>query len=106
MAQKQNIITDPVEHYGTKGMKWGVRKKKTSDKNNPPRAQDLSDEELRQRLKRLDMEQRYTKLTTTPDRRQRAKDFVQDALVNATKQTVTNLAVKQMTKTLTKAISS
>lgn len=45
-------------HFGIKGMKWGVRKdeKKESVKN-------LSDDQLKHRLQRLNMETQYLKLT-------------------------------------------
>lgn len=78
------IITDEIMHYGVKGMKWGVRndrgersgrrrarrqpaeeakttlkkrKRATSD------AERLSNQELQKRIKRMELEKKYTSLT-------------------------------------------
>lgn len=57
-------------HYGIKGMKWGVRKKKNNVKphddyvkaHSKKSVKEMSDNELRSRLNRLQMEQNYSKL--------------------------------------------
>lgn len=63
-------IDDFLAHYGVKGMKWGVRKaassgtagraKTTSSK---PAVKSLSDDELRRRINRIEMERKYNTLT-------------------------------------------
>ena len=107
------IITNPEElyHYGVRGMKWGVRKKyqphprallrkqrlrkakitKTADTVNRARSKDdyktLSDDELRARLNRMNMEKQYKNLYSeleTPGRHRAEKigeRFVDQALV-------------------------
>lgn len=78
------ITKDFLEHYGTKGMKWGVRKKpgsgvKTSAAKKPKakasapapqktktgrgtKTKGLSDTELKARVNRLNMEKQYKTL--------------------------------------------
>lgn len=92
-------------HYGVKGMKWGVRrtpvqlghrrkpkkiakrsrespegeKKKSAPKKN---VHELSDEELRQAISRLEMEKRYKELerSTNPQKNNDGKKFVENIL--------------------------
>ncbi|MET0786493.1 MAG: hypothetical protein ABWY25_07305 [Paenisporosarcina sp.] len=60
-------IQEIIEHYGTKGMRWGVRTKnkggtaKTKYKTSP---KDLTNEELNRRVKRLETEKRYNELNS------------------------------------------
>lgn len=76
-----------LQHYGVLGMKWGVRRtpaqlaraRKSSKKSEPKpephedykkahskkSVREMSDAELKSRLNRLDMEQRYSKLSPT-----------------------------------------
>ena len=75
--------SDELQHWGIKGMKWGVRryqnkdgsltpkgKKRYDDHEDYTRAHDsksvsqMSDKELRERNNRLQMEQQYKQLTT------------------------------------------
>ena len=80
-------MSESLYHYGVKGMRWGRRKapdttgtsSQTTDvgtKGNPvnaktssakgiraPKARTLSDAELRARINRIEMEQKYAKLT-------------------------------------------
>ena len=56
-----------LEHYGIKGMKWGVRKRSSSSSRSSAdsvakKAAKLSDVELRARVNRLNMEKQYVKL--------------------------------------------
>lgn len=55
---------DFLEHYGVKGMKWGVRKSRTSraqTRYSKP-ANKLTDAELQKRIKRLETERKYNQL--------------------------------------------
>lgn len=54
---------DILEHYGVKGMKWGVRKKRDPGRTvfeKPPSR--LTDDELKRRIQRLESEKRYNEL--------------------------------------------
>ncbi len=58
-----------LEHYGTKGMRWGVRRSKTqrsssSSKSSTKSAKSMSDAELRAVLNRMQMEKQYSSLTS------------------------------------------
>ena len=106
-----NPITGPYrEDYGTKGMKWGVRKRpvtsgrsssssssSTSSTKAPankkatrPSAKTLTNDELATVIRRLQLEAQYNQLTAT--KKSPAKQFIQDILVNAGKSTVQNYA--------------
>jgi hypothetical protein len=64
---KHSNIEDVIEHYGKKGMKWGVRsartktnkKQRTSFGKSPKR---LTSHELEARIKRMEMEKKYNDL--------------------------------------------
>lgn len=55
-------------HYGVKGMKWGVRRKRPKHEDyqkahSRKHVSEMSDKELRDRNNRLQMEQQYAQLT-------------------------------------------
>lgn len=62
---------DFLAHYGVKGMQWGVRRKRGSDgrvsgtsgaKPKVKSAKDLSDEELKSVVNRMNLEAQYSRL--------------------------------------------
>ena len=60
-------------HYGVRGMKWGVRRKRTYHEDyqkahSRKSVKDMSDRELRERNNRLQMEQQYAQLTKRKNR--------------------------------------
>lgn len=84
-------MSDKLFHYGVKGMRWGFRKsdsggsaKPTGKRQKAPQSEDsaraagtvkkqresgitsLSNDELRGAIERLNLEQNYTRLTSTP----------------------------------------
>ena len=82
-----------LEHYGVLGMKWGVRKsraqrriearqrrRRSASQNNSRNAQrtikDMSDDELRAIINRLELERRVTALTTQPATNNRVLGFL------------------------------
>ena len=107
-----------IKHHGIKGMKWGVRRYRNRDGSLTPagkkryndstpahehhkrvydgkKASQLSDQELRDRLNRLNMEKQYNQLTqqeTSP-----GKKFIKDAVYNAGKQVAAEQTKKYMT---------
>lgn len=89
-----------VKHYGVKGMRWGVRK------DSPSGVKRLSDKELSTRLKRMRMEQEYSRLTASQNSTvvQRGARTVSTILGNAAKQAVTNLVAGRITSLLDDAL--
>lgn len=64
-------------HYGIKGMKWGVRRKRTYHEDyrkvhDKKSVREMSDKELRERNNRLQMEQQYAQLTKKKNRGKQA----------------------------------
>ena len=78
------LITDELKHHGIKGMKWGVRKDRDGGSNRrrskrqpaeeakatlkkrkraTSDAERLSNQELQKRIKRMELEKKYTSLT-------------------------------------------
>lgn len=90
-------------HHGVLGMKWGVRKAKKSSKTQTPKRKsiaDMSDEELRNTINRLELEKRYTALS--PKHVSKGKQFVTNfmdkALIPAINEASKNLARDYLTK--------
>lgn len=63
-------VEDVLNHFGVKGMHWGVRndRKKSSGSgkrsgtNGPPHPSTLSDDALKKHVARMELEKRYTDL--------------------------------------------
>lgn len=128
-------MNDELIHYGIKGMKWGIRrtpeqlghrtfkssgrtslfgKKKTSSdpKNSnsssslPKQSvKSLSDEELRARISRLELEKKYKELTTAKKTTSRGKKFCVDVLESIGKNTLTNLGTQAANHIIGNAIN-
>lgn len=109
-----------LEHYGIKGMRWGVRRTdaqlqrdpnsptndkkpddttpaggkapnvKTETKGRNPN--DLTDKELQQVVNRINMEQQYARLTYSPTIMQRGAKFAGDIALNVAKTQLTKAA--------------
>lgn len=62
-------MPNELTHYGVEGMKWGIRRSEAQlAKARGSKTDDiskLSDDELRRRVNRLNMEQQYKKLTSS-----------------------------------------
>lgn len=116
---------DDILHFGVKGMKWGVRKKRGSSSSSgkgdgKPLSPDaerakshktvakkhgtdaLGNKELQELVTRLNLEQQYSRLTT--QNRNAGKKFVTDLLANVGKQQVTKLASDALGKQVTNAL--
>ena len=62
-----------LKHYGVKGMRWGVRRKRVHHEDyqkahSKKSIREMSDKELRERNNRLQMEQQYAQLTKKKNR--------------------------------------
>ena len=75
-----------LEHHGVKGMKWGVRRSKrqlaraAKKSGGAKSAKDMSDAELRAVINRIDMERRYSTLTSQRSRASSGHNAVKAAL--------------------------
>ena len=64
----QSSVDEFIEHYGVKGMHWGVRNPRNRVKTGKTKTtytkpgHKLSDEQLSKRIKRMEMEKRYKDL--------------------------------------------
>lgn len=66
-----------LQHYGVKGMKWGIRRKRAQHEDyqkahSRKSVREMSDKELRERNNRLQMEQQYAQLTKKKNRGKQA----------------------------------
>lgn len=111
-----------IEHFGVKGMKWGVRrspaqlrsgskgddnpsskpkaaaKSESSSGNsrNPKKSvAEMSDKDLKAYVNRLQMEQQYAKMQPTPFSK-KAQKFALDIVTQVAKQQLTNALSKQV----------
>ena len=113
MTTNEPISDIVLQHYGVKGMKWGVRRsqaqldraagRKTARANNKkrrsaPPASSMDDNQLRQRINRLQMEKQYNELTAS--KTGAGRKFAKKALSSAG----TAIVVSQLTKAGNKAV--
>ena len=108
-----------AEQHGVKGMRWGVRrattrggtppskrkpvkedKKAAKEKPKQKSVKDLSDQELKDRIQRLQNEQQYKRLTTP----EKSKNIVAEVLANSGKQIASQVITQVGTAYLKKAI--
>lgn len=90
-----------LEHFGIKGQKWGVRRKNPSGS----RVKSLSDEELRARVDRLNLEQRYSQLSKgSPSALSRGGKIAAGIIGPAVSKAVRNVARKRIEAYLEKIV--
>lgn len=100
-------VNDFLEHHGIKGQKWGIRNKRRSNnvkesKSSKPNAKELSDEELRKAVNRMQMENQYKTLINN-SKKKRGSEFVKSVGLNVAKTTATALVTQQVAVALKKA---
>ncbi len=92
-----------IEHYGTKGMRWGIRKKRSrssesseSSKLRKKKGFELSNDELRKVNARLSLEKSYSQLN--PSTASKAKKVVGELAGSMAKQVLSSVVTDQATK--------
>ena len=93
-------------HYGILGMKWGVRRRRSSSNVETPKPKkktlsEMSDDELRSKLSRLQMEKQYKDLVKqlNPQQESKAKAFVKRVLERSGENIATQATTYVMGKT-------
>lgn len=121
-AIDRNVGKEFIEHFGTKGMRWGVRRTrkeresgKKEDSDSKPKTvvgktkvggkapTEMSDAQLKRVINRLNMEQQYAKMTDPgPSRTSKVMNstgkFVTQAARNVAMTQVTNAANAEVSK--------
>lgn len=93
-------VEEFLSHFGVLGMKWGIRKdrrrglktkeftkKQEEKKAKPKTVKELTDEELKQMVNRLNLESQYVKLMPKT-KKQKVEEFFATTLLNFGKTTV------------------
>lgn len=102
-------VEEFLSHYGKKGMKWGVRRKsgsgsKGSPSGGKPKAKDLTDDQLKTAIGRMELEKRYNELSgahKTPNKA--VVKFISNVGSTVAKTAVTAVATQKVSAALTKA---
>lgn len=101
-----------IEHFGVKGMKWGIRRKRNSktgrvggakSKKGKRKVSDIPDEELAKKVKRMNMEKQYRSLKASEKDRnvvRKGAKAVGGIMAKSSKRALTDFSSKQVLKGL------
>lgn len=84
-----------IQHYGVKGMKWGVRKK----------AKKLSNSELQTAINRMRLEDQYVKLSRETSPMHRTTKFIENIGKQGVNQVYSSVIAEQVAKPLNRKIN-
>ena len=103
-----------LEHYGVKGMRWGVRKASTHASEDSARASSyktraktegihtLTNKELQDYITRANLEQQFSRLSTGSASTSKGKKFTSDVLQQVAREQVKNILMSQTTMLIAK----
>lgn len=114
-------LEDVLAHYGVKGMKWGVRKRRSADSGptspDAARAKEhastvkthgtkaLTNKELQELVTRMNLEQQFTTLHQKSKKENPAAKFAKELLIQVGKEQAAKLAREQLAKQLAKGFA-
>lgn len=108
---KHSVVLDDddLQHHGVKGMHWGIRNRRTNKKGasaDKPKAHQLSDEELKKAVSRMQMERQYNQLSGSKSPHHTAVKagaaFVAGIALNVAKETIKKEATAKVGAELAK----
>lgn len=110
MSKTEDTI-DFIQHHGVKGMHWGVRNprnrvsrgKKTKTTYQKP-AHRLSDADLQKRIRRMEMEKRYSDLNKSDTTVSKGRKFTSGVLANSGRTVATTLVTGAALLAVSKAL--
>lgn len=98
-ASQSTDLEEFLQHHGIKGMRWGVRRSKSalakvSQRRTGRNVEDLSDDELRKVVNRMNLEQQYKSLNSRTNKSlaKVGAAFVGGLALNVAKNTIQNQA--------------
>lgn len=107
MHNYENCSQDSLKHYGVLGMKWGHHKSTATSTTTKPKhksVSEMSDEELRSKINRLEMEKRYKDLQ--PKEVKRGKHIVNRIMNNVVAPAAEDLGKQLIKSMLAKKINN